>query len=322
MKIVFFGTPSFAANVLAFLIEKKVEVVAVVTKIDKPRKRSSKPVFNPVKKWVLGHCPDLPLYQVPKASEPSFQKILASYKADLFVVVAYGEIIKENLLKTPRFGAINLHTSLLPKYRGAAPIQFALLNGEAVTGVTVIEMDVKMDAGDIIAQKSIPIDDEINFEALEKKLLVLGKNLLFEVILDYEKGKVCKRKQNALEASYVQKITPEMGEIFWERSAEELHNQVRALSPKPGAWSLIKIGEKIKRLKILKSRVFGSLQGPCGKALICDRKRWVIGCGVGALELLEVQLEGKKRLSVLEFLRGNFVSPSMFFKSSHFSSKS
>ena len=155
MKVIFFGTPPFAANILSFLIENHIQIAAIVTKPDKPQGRSGKLAFSAVKKRALELCPDIPLFQPEKASSPSFVKELVPFQADLFVVVAYGEIIKKNLLEMPRLGCINLHASLLPKYRGAAPMQFALLNGDKETGVTIMDMAEKMDAGDILVQETI-----------------------------------------------------------------------------------------------------------------------------------------------------------------------
>ncbi len=295
MSIIYFGTPLFAAEVLDFLIESGVEVLAVVTKPDKPRGRSGKPLFSAVKQLATEKHPTIPLYQPDKASNPSFEEEMARYGADLFVVVAYGEIMKQPLLDLPKQGCINLHASLLPKYRGAAPIQFALLDGAKETGVTIIEMVLKMDAGPILAQEKIPISKEMNSGELEEALCSLGKKTLLRVIKNYPKQKI---EQDPAEATYVQKITPDMAAIDWKKSAEVLHNQIRAFSPRPGAWCEVDIGGQTKRLKIFKAEVAAEDKE------IFSKDKWIVSCGEGALSLLEVQLEGKKRLSIGEFAQG------------------
>ncbi|MCB1115590.1 MAG: methionyl-tRNA formyltransferase [Chlamydiia bacterium] len=310
MRIIYFGTPPFAADVLQYLIEKGVEVVAVVTKPDRPRGRSGKPAFSAVKEVITRSGSKIPLYQPDKASSPSFEKELSRYGADLFVVVAYGEIMKQSLLDLPKEGAINLHTSLLPKYRGAAPIQFALLDGAKETGVSVIEMALKMDAGDILAQERIPIPKEMNLAELEERLLELGKETLLRVIENLPHHKKQKIKQNPNEATFVQKIDPAMAEIDWAEPAEKIHCQIRAFSPKPGAWTEVKIGAQVKRLKIFKAEIVDR-SGTPRDALSFTKNEWIIACGDQALSLLEVQLEGKKRLPIKEFALGFSTPPTI-----------
>ncbi|WP_420421921.1 methionyl-tRNA formyltransferase [Simkania sp.] len=305
MKIVFFGTPPFAANVLTYLIDHNVEVVAIVTKPDKPQGRSGKPAFSAVKKVALEKYPSISLHQPEEASDAAFAEKLNSYGADLFIVVAYGEIMKENLLHMPRLSCINVHSSLLPKYRGAAPMQFALLNGDPESGVTIMEMALKMDAGDIIAQKTVPIPDDMNLEQLESALCQAGCEALLEVIQAFEKGPVAKTPQDHSQATYVKKIDPSMAQITWSEPANILHNRIRAFSPKPGAWCAVEINGQSKRLKILRSRVSKNYQGSAGETVQYDKKNWILACGSDALELLEVQLEGKKRMAIEDFLRGH-----------------
>lgn len=303
MKIIYFGTPSFSAQVLKFLIENDVEVLAVVTKPDRPRGRSRKPAFSSVKELVTTHYPTLPLYQPDKASTSTFAEELGRFGADLFVVVAYGEIIKQNLLDLPKQGCINLHTSLLPKYRGAAPIQFALLDGVKETGVSVIEMTLKMDAGDILAQEKIPVPSAMNTGELEEALCILGKETLLRVIQDFSTYYRQKKPQDSQQATYVQKIDPSMAEIDWSQDAETIHNQIRAFSPRPGAWTQVEINGEIKRIKILKSEVVEGTGKP-GTLILFSNKKWIVACGNNALSLIEVQLEGKKKLSFSNFISG------------------
>lgn len=304
MKVIFFGTPHFAAEILSFLIEKQVEVVAVVTKPDQPQGRSKKLIFSPVKKWVLEQKKEIPLFQPNKASSPLFSEKLIRFRADLFVVVAYGEILKKHLLDMPLLGCINVHTSLLPKYRGAAPMEFTLLNGDREAGVSVIEMTEKMDAGDILIQKAISISDEINLGELQEQLIEIGGPALFEVIQSFEKGEVKREPQNHAKATYIQKVDSLMAELDWKKPARVLHNRVRAFSPKPGAWCMVQIRMEEKRLKILKSRVCPGLKGEAGETIVYNREKWILACGEGALELLEVQIEGKKKMGIRDFLRG------------------
>lgn len=300
MRIIYFGTPPFAAEVLKFLIENDIEVLAIVTKPDRPRGRSGKPAFSAVKELATTTYPDIPLYQPDKASTPAFEEEMRKYGADLFVVVAYGEIMKQPLLDLPKEGCINLHASLLPKYRGAAPIQFALLDGAKETGVTIIEMVLKMDAGDMLAQEKIPIPKEMNCAELEERLCLLGGETLLRVIRKFAYHNTQKKPQNPHEATYVQKIDPTMAEINWDQPAETAHNQVRAFSPRPGAWTEVEINGQWKRLKIFKTKVVED-KSKVGTTSSFSKNEWIVACRDGALSLLEVQLEGKKRLSIENF---------------------
>lgn len=297
MKIIFFGTPSIAADVLEYLIENGVEVLAVVTKVDKPQGRSGKPTFSAVKTLITTKYPEIPLFQPDKASTPAFEEELRRFGADLFVVFAYGEIMKQHLLDLPRYGCINLHPSLLPKFRGPAPIRYTLLEGEKEAGVTIIEMVLKMDAGDILAQERIPVPPEMNNEELEGVLIPLGAQTLLRVIKNFLTHFEQKQPQDPSQMTIVPLIRPEMLEIDWTESAEKIHNQIRAFSPKPGAWCWVEIRGKAQRLKILRSQV-------SSEAPTYQKDRWVVPCGEGSLSLLEVQLEGKKRLSISDFTRG------------------
>lgn len=307
MRIIYFGTPPFAAEVLKFLIENDIEVLAIVTKPDRPRGRSGKPAFSAVKELATTAYPDIPLYQPDKASTPAFEEEMRKYGADLFVVVAYGEIMKQHLLDLPREGCINLHASLLPKYRGAAPIQFALLDGAKESGVTVIEMVLKMDAGDMLAQERIPIPQSMDCAELEDKLCALGCQTLLRVVRNFPRHNEHKKPQDSSQATYVQKIDPSMAEIDWNQPAETIHNQVRAFSPRPGAWTQVEINGQTKRLKIFKTECV-SESGEAGSTHAFTKNEWILYCQEGALSLLEVQLEGKKRLPIHDFLLA-FSSP-------------
>ena len=303
MKIVYFGTPHFAATVLDHLIKSGIEIVAIVTKPDKPRGRGNIPTFSPLKALATTCYPNIPLYQPVRASTAEFERELHPFSADLFVVVAYGEIIKQSLLDLPKNGCINLHPSLLPKYRGAAPIQWALLEGAKETGISVVEVGLKMDAGDILLQKKVSVPDTMDYPELEKALCSLGKDALLEVLRNFSYFFSRKKAQKEEEATYVQKIHPEMARIDWMAQASTIHNQIRAFSPHPGAWTLVTMGGAFKRLRILKSQTVEG-EGKAGTSLFFSKKNWVIACGKQALSLLEVQLEGKKPLSIRDFLLG------------------
>ena len=304
MKVIFFGTSQLATNILAFLLKNQINIVAIVTKSDKPRGQGKKTGYPNVKEYVLSQNLNIPLLQPEKASTNEFAEILAAYKPDLFVVVSYGEIIKEKLLKLPTFGCINVHPSLLPKYRGASPIRQTLLEGDRMAGVTIIEMSLQMDAGDVLAVESVPITDELNYLDLETLLSEVGGKLLMKVIHAYDQGKVIKIPQDHSKATYVKKIDPSMGKIDWNQSSQRIHNLIRAFSPSPGAWCLVKIGDQIKRLKIFKTHIEKNLIGTPGQNLFFDGARWIVACGSGALQILEIQLEGKKRMDANEFVKG------------------
>jgi len=304
MRIVFFGTNPFAAKTLAKLIENSYEIVAIVTRPDRMKGRNLQPSPPPVKETALKLNLQIPIFQPEKASAPEFAEILKPFQADLFVVVAYGEIIKKNLLEMPNLGCINIHGSLLPKLRGAAPIQRSLMQGDAETGITIIEMAPQMDAGDVLAIESIPVPEDMTFGELNEKLVDLGVKLLFQVIRQFQEGNVVKIPQDHTLATLAPKLTAEEEKIDWSKPARKIHNQVRALSPFPSAWCQIKIGNDVKRLKIKKTQVVQASNAEPGAIISFSKEGWIVGCGSGALRLLEVQLEGKKAMSADECIRG------------------
>lgn len=306
MRIIFFGTPDFSARVLDYLVKNGIEVAAVVSKPDRPKGRSGSLIPTPVKEIANSFNPPIPVHQPEKVSDPDFAPILATYQADLFVVVAYGEILRQHLLDMPKKGCINLHLSLLPYYRGAAPIQKCIIEGESETGVTIIHMDKKMDAGDIIYQEIIPIGTETTFGELDAILCEKGKKALLKAIHDFEKGDPPRIPQDHSLATLAPKIELEDCEIDWRRPAKELHNLIRGVNPYPGAWCTITVKGEKKRLKISRSKIIPSTPSDPGTLLNPDQTKgnlW-IATGDQALELLEVQLEGKKRMSSEELTRG------------------
>ena len=304
MRVVFFGTSSFAARVLTFLLEHKIDIRAIVTRIDKPKGRNLEISYPPVKQTALQTCPEIPLLQPLKASTLEFAQVLQTFNPDLFIVVAYGEIIKQNILDIPKKGCINIHASLLPKYRGAAPMQRCLMDGVSKTGVSIIEMTAQMDAGDVLALQEIPVTLNMTLGELEPQLCSLGCELVFKVIQDIAAGKQAKHPQNHAEATLAPKISASEEILNWSRPAQDLHNQIRALSPFPGAWCTIRLGNQEKRLKIKRTVLESGVQDKPGTVVQFSKEGCIIAAGSGGLRLLEVQLEGKKVMSILDFMKG------------------
>jgi methionyl-tRNA formyltransferase len=302
MKVIFFGTPQFAAQTLTYLLENDVQVVAVISKPDRSKGRSASLVATPVKEIALAH--HLPLYQPELVSAPEFSQTLQSYEADLFVVVAYGEIIKQHLLDMPKLGCINLHASLLPAYRGAAPIQRSIMNGEAQSGITVMHMVKKMDAGNMIEAVTVDIGLNMTFGELEKALCEVGKKALLKVIKDFEKGRVEGTAQDHSQATFAPKIELEDCEVKWELPAQVLHNLVRGSNPHPGAWCYVLVRGEKKRLKIMQTKLHANQASHPGSILSDAKQNLIVGTPQGALELVQVQLEGKKAMQSAELIRG------------------
>lgn len=309
MKVVFFGTPFFAAEVLQFLLNNQVNVVAVVSKPDRPKGRSGTPLPTPVKLVALNHQPPIPLFQPERVSDPESTDLLKAFNADLFVVVAYGEIIKQNLLDMPCLGCINLHASLLPHYRGAAPIQRAIIDGNIETGVTIMHMVRKMDAGDMIEVAKVPIGPETTYGELEQSLCDIGQVVLLKVIRQFESGVPVSIPQDHSQMTLAPKIELEDCEVNWTQSAQSIHDLVRGVNPHPGAWCWVSVKGEKKRLKINRTRIVPYPHETPGKVLNSDQKNvnLIIATESQAIELLEVQLEGKKMMSSAELCRG--ISP-------------
>jgi methionyl-tRNA formyltransferase len=303
MNIVFFGTSNFASTLLDCLLKAKLNIVAVVTRTDKPQGRSLKVSSPPVKELIAQSYPDLPILQPLKASTPEFADLLKKFNPDLFIVADYGEILKSLVLDMPFLGAINVHGSMLPKYRGAAPIQRSLINGDLKTSVSIVKMVLALDAGDVLAHEEIDLPPSMTFGELAQKMSLLSCPLLIKVIGQIKAGTLHPVPQDPSDVTLAAKITPAETEIKWNRSATEIHNLIRGISPQPGAWCWVQVGADKKRLKIKRSEVVEN-KGYFGENLVFSDKEWIVACGTGALKLLEVQLEGKKSLPIGEFLRG------------------
>jgi methionyl-tRNA formyltransferase len=302
MKIIFFGTPEFAANILCYLLENKVNVVAIVTQPDKEKGRSSNKRIT-VKDVAKKSCPNIPLYQPNNASDAGFLNQIRQHNADLFVVVAYGKILKQSLLDLPKLDTINVHASLLPKYRGAAPIQRSLLNGDEETGITIMKIAPELDAGDIISMKKLSISSTMNGKELETALCDLSKPLLLDVIKNFSIGNVEYLPQDDSKSTYASKIEANDKKIFWDKPAKQIHNLIRAFSPFPGAECLFSINGLTKRLKVKKSLVVPHSGYP-GEILFFEKDLFIVACKENALQLLEVQLEGKKKMPIKDFIHG------------------
>jgi len=304
MKIVYFGTPDIAGRVLEFLIDHQVDIVAVITKPDRPKGRSLECLPTPVKSVAQRKIPSIPLFQPEIVSAAEFAPILDKFGADLFVVVAYGEIIKQHLLDMPKVACINMHASLLPKYRGAAPIQRCIIEGEVESGVTIMHMVKKMDAGDMIKTAKVTITENMTAGELEQELAKVGAQVLLESIRDFEKGISSRSAQNHELATLAPKLELEDCEIHWNQPGQKIHNLVRGVTPFPGAWCYVTVKGQKKRLKLLKTYYIPDLSGPAGAILGADKEGICIGTASGALKVLELQLEGKKAMKAEELLRG------------------
>lgn len=294
------GTPDFAAETLQVLLNaKEHQVVAVVTQPDKPKGRKNILQQSPVKELAL--CYNIPVYQPNRVKTEEFVSELKEINPDVIVVVAFGQILSKEILDLPKYGCINVHASLLPKYRGAAPIQWAVIDGEKETGVTVMKMDVGLDTGDMIKKAVIPIDKKETGESLFEKLSKLGGPLVLEVLEEFEAGTAVFEKQDDSLSNYAKMLDKKTGEINWNESAEKLERLIRGLNSWPSAYTTL----DGKTLKIWKADVLDSkMEGVCGRIVSVQKDCFFVKTGNGILVVREVQLEGKKRMESEAFLRG------------------
>jgi methionyl-tRNA formyltransferase len=296
MKIVFMGTPEFAIPTLRAIIGSKHKLEAVVTTPDKEKGRGQKVSFSPVKEFVFKE--NIMVLQPGNLKDEEFISRLTQFNADVFVIVAF-RILPKEVFTIPRKGTFNLHGSLLPKYRGAAPIQWALINGEKETGLTTFFLQEKIDTGNIILQKKIVIDDEDNFGTLHDKMSIAGVDLVIKTLELIETDKIEVKEQNNSLATPAPKITREICQINWNKPSEKIYNLIRGLSPYPGAYFI----NKGKQIKIYKSSINNVVKLNPGE-IYQSRSEAIIGCSENALNILELQPEGRKRLTIGEFLRG------------------
>ncbi len=303
MKIVFMGTPQFALPSLKALVKSKHKIVAVVTQEDKPRGR--KLILSPSPVKLLASELGLRVLQPSKLSEPSFKKEMRTIKPDLIAVVAYGRFLPKSLWELPSKGTINLHPSLLPNYRGAAPIQHAILDGEAGTGVTIIYLAEKMDSGDIIRQEKMAILPTDTYATLSERLSEKGAKLLLGAVRDIEKGTVSRRPQDDSKATKAPKIEKSEGLIDWSLSARDISLRVRAFYPWPSAYTYMSLRGRKVLLKILEAGVDQDTNDKVGRMLYCKGEGIRIGTGKGSLIIKRVQLEGKRAMTAAEFVAGH-----------------
>lgn len=308
MKAVFMGTPEFAVPTLQALIDHH-EVLAVVTQPDKQRGRGKKMQFPPVKEKAVEY--DIPVYQPQRARDEEFIEELKNLNPDVIVVVAYGQILPESILNIPKYGCINVHGSLLPKYRGAAPIQWAVLDGEEKTGITTMYMEKGLDTGDIICQSRIPLAADETGGSLFDKLAKEGASLLVRTLKMLEDGTATRTKQDDSRSSYAKMLSKDMGCLDFSKDAVILERLIRGLNPWPSAYTAI----QGKTLKIYAAEVVAEEECTSGAApgtvIAVDKKSFTVRCGNGALRIYNLQLEGKKRMDTSAFLLGYKVENGM-----------
>lgn len=313
MRIVFMGTSEFAVPSLEALVNAGHEVVAVVTQPDRPSGRGRAIHESPVKQ--LAAKLGLPVYQPQKIREQESISQIKSYAPlDVIVVAAFGQIIPQAILDIPKHGSINVHASLLPKYRGAAPIHYAIMKGETKTGVTTMLMDAGLDTGDILLMKEVEISSEETTGELEQKLAKAGAELLIETLEKLERGEITPKQQDDSQATIARSLKREQGEIDWNEPAKEIVNLIRAFSPRPGAFT--KLGKTL--LKVYKARITDTIAEGNRPGEVVDIKKdeIIVATGEGVVSLIEVQPENRQRMSGGEYARGSRLKPGDVFTSS------
>lgn len=299
MRIVYMGTPDIASAILKDLINSKHEIIGVVTQPDKPKGRGGKVLLTPVKEVALEH--NIPVYQPIKLKEEGFQEVLKELNPDIIVVAAFGQILPKSVLELPKHGCINVHASLLPKYRGSAPIQWAIIDGEEKTGVTIMHMDAGIDTGDMIMKDEVVLDKKETAGTLFDKLAVCGGALLLKALEAIEDGSAPREKQDDSKANYVKVLTKEFGHIDFSKSAVEIERLIRGLNPWPSAYGFL----DGKTLKIWDADVvLEELSGEVGEIVGLTKDSILVKTGKDLLAIKELQLEGKKRMPSDAFLRG------------------
>ncbi len=306
MRILFMGTPDFAMTVLKGLYESGEDVVGAVTQPDKPKGRGYKLVPPPVKVYAMEH--GIPVFQPATMKDGAFSDTLGELDPEMIIVAAYGKILPPYVLDYPKYGCVNAHASILPKYRGASPIQRAVMNGDRETGVTAMLMDEGLDTGDMILCRKVEIGENDDFGTVHDKLAAAGAEAILETVALAKRGELPHEKQDNDAATYAAKIEKEDRVIDFSASAEEVHNKIRGLSPAPRAFTYLPDG---KLLQITASRVadegFGNGEVP-GTVLAEDKAGFYVGCGKGAILVTEVIPEGKGKMAASDFVRGRKVS--------------
>lgn len=304
MRIVFMGTPDFAVGSLQALCESgKHEILAVVTQPDRPKGRGNKLLQTPVKEYALEQ--GLTVYQPQKVKKPEFVELLHELQPELIVVAAFGQFLSKEILELPKYGCINVHASLLPKYRGAAPIQYAIIKGEKESGVTIMQMDIGMDTGAMLDKVVVPIAENTTMGELHDALREQGATLLLQVIDKIAAGTAVAEPQDNEQATYATLLDRSMEHIDWSKTAQEVHNLIRGFNPAPSTFTKLPNG---KSLKIWGSKITDkSSTAAAGTVIETGKHSFFVACGEGVLEITEVQPESKKRMPAQVFLNGRGV---------------
>lgn len=304
MKIVFMGTPDFSVPCLNALIENGHEVVLVVTQADKPKGRGHKLTPPPVKECAVKH--GIPVYQPASMKSDEVFEVLKEANADIFIVVAYGKILPGRILNLPPYGCVNVHASLLPKYRGAAPIQWSIINGETKTGVTTMQMDEGLDTGDMLMKIEVPIAPDETGETLHDKLSLAGKDVLIKTLTALQAGTLQPQKQNDAESCYASMIDKQLAKIDFSKSADEICCLIRAMNSYPYAQTFYE-GKLLKIVKATPVKL-NNLTSENGAIADVKENGFTIKCGNGAVFVTEIQMEGKRKMPVSEYVKGNTIT--------------
>ncbi len=307
LKIIFAGTPHFSATALEALLEHQFNVVAVLTQPDRPAGRGMQLAASPVKQLALAH--ELPVLQPVSLKSTEAQQMIANYAADVMVVAAYGLILPPAVLHTPHQGCLNIHASLLPRWRGAAPIQRALLAGDSETGITIMQMDAGLDTGDMLLKKTCPITLQDTAQTLHAKLAALGAAAIVEALRLLQQGQLKRVPQDTAHASYAAKLSKAEAQINWAEPAAQLARAVRAYNPFPIAYSTL----KATPIKIWQASMCDDLSGAPGTVLAVEKNGIVVACGLGALRLEILQRPNAKALPAAQFAQGFVVHPGDHF---------
>lgn len=301
MKIIYMGTPDFAVLPLEALYEDGHEILLAVTQPDKPKGRGHKLQASPVKEYALSK--NIPVYQPESAKTDDAYEYLASFGADIFIVAAYGQILPQKVLDIPKYGCINIHASLLPRYRGAAPIQWSIIWGETVTGVTTMQMNAGLDTGDMLIKEEVEIAPDDTGETLHDKLAIAGVTAIRKTISAIESGTLAPEKQDDEKSCYAPMINKTTGYIDFSKSAHDINNLVRALNSYPYASTTY----NGTRFKVIASKVLDDVDGKIGEIKDVTKDGILVKCGIDALLITDVQFEGKKKMPVSEFIKGNTI---------------
>ena len=308
MKIIYMGTPDFAVGALESILAAGHEVLLVITQPDKPQGRGKAEKFTPVKECAVKH--DIPVFQPTKIKSQESIEYLKQFDADVFVVAAFGQILSQEILDMPKYGCINIHASLLPKYRGSAPIQWVILNKEKETGVTIMQMDAGIDTGDMLLQKSFALTKQDTGETVHDKLSSLGAEMIVEALSALEAGSLEPVAQSDENTCYAPMLTKSLGCIDWSKDADTIDHYVRGLYPWPGTYTFLE-GKKVKLFSVIP--IESQATAKPGEIVAVEKDSIVVATGNGAVVIPELQLEGKKRMPVKDFLLGYKITPGMCF---------